>query len=284
MSLTDPTSWRRHIWRNRLQTLTLLLMMAGFLALLGWLLWGVDGLWMLLFVGFLLFLFQPLVSPQQIVRLYGAQALHPEQEPGLHYLVQVLSRRAGLSRPPDLFYLPQDAINAFTVGRRDNAVVALSDGLLRSLNERELIGVLAHEISHISANDLRVMMLADGIGRLTAMLSLFGQLLLLLNLPLLLFAEASINWWAILLLIFAPHLSVLAQLGLSRMREYQADLQAARISGDAEGLAQALLKIDDLQGALAGAHAVSRSPPAVAITAAHPSPHGGAGAAFVGSA
>ncbi|NOZ37230.1 MAG: M48 family metalloprotease, partial [Gammaproteobacteria bacterium] len=113
---------------------------------------------------------------------------------------------------------------------------------------RETIGVLAHEISHIQNNDMWVMGIADMFSRLTSMLSLFGQLLLLLNLPLIIFSAVSINWMAILILIFAPSLSALAQLGLSRTREYDADLNAARLTGDPEGLARALLKIERQQG------------------------------------
>jgi heat shock protein HtpX len=93
-----------------------------------------------------------------------------------------------------------------------------------------------------------VMGLADLFSRLTSVLSLFGQLLLLVNLPLLLMSQVTINWFAILILIFAPHLSALAQLGLSRTREYDADLNASRLTGDPEGLARALTAIDRLQG------------------------------------
>jgi len=77
-----------------------------------------------------------------------------------------------------------------------------------------------------------VMGLADLFSRLTSTLSLFGQFLLLLNLPLLMFSNVGISWFAILILIFAPSISALAQLGLSRTREYHADLNAVRLTGD----------------------------------------------------
>ena len=139
-------------------------------------------------------------------------------------------------------------LDAFTVGRRGQAVVAISDGLLRNLEMRELVGVLAHELSHARNNDLWVMSLADLFSRLTILLSLLGQLLLLLNLPLIFFAELTINWFAILLLITAPTLSALAQLALSRTREFDADLNGAWLAGDTDGLASALIKIEQIQG------------------------------------
>ena len=124
----------------------------------------------------------------------------------------------------------------------------MTDGLLRELDPRELVGVLAHEVSHIRNNDLRVMGLADLFSRATGLLSFLGQLLLLLNLPLILIAEVAINWWAIALLVFAPSLSALAQLALSRTREFDADLNAARLTGDPDGLASALRKLEYIQG------------------------------------
>jgi heat shock protein HtpX len=105
-------------------------------------------------------------------------------------------------------------------------------------------------MSHIRSNDLRVMGLADIISRLTSLLSLVGQFLLILNLPLILWSDVAINWFAIALLVFAPHVSMLAQLGLSRTRELDADLDAARLTGDPAGLARALAKIERLQGSL----------------------------------
>ena len=98
----------------------------------------------------------------------------------------------------------------FAVGSPARSAVAVTDGLIRQLGLRELLGVLAHEVSHIRSNDLWVMGLADMFSRATSVLSLLGQVLLLINLPLLLFSSATISWWVILLLIFAPSLASLA--------------------------------------------------------------------------
>ena len=244
----DASVWRQHAWHNRLQTALLLGLMTVFLALLGWLLWGYDGILMLLIGGSVAVLFNPSLSPWLIMRLYRAQPLSRARASGLYEMLTVLSRRAGLPQEPRLYYVPSPILNAFAVGSKEQSGIALTDGLLRALDGREVAGVLAHEISHIRNNDLRVMGLADMFSRATGILSAIGQFLLILNLPLILFTEITINWWAIGLLVGAPVLAVLAQLALSRTREFDADLNAARLTGDPDGLARALIKLESIQG------------------------------------
>ncbi len=242
--------WTRHSLVNRLQTLALLVFLGAYLALLGWLLWGSQGMVWLILMGGLFALFSPTASPQLIMRMYRARPLEPYEAPELYRVMEELARRAGLPALPVLHYLPSGMVNAFAVGTRNRAAIAVTQGLLRNLDMRELVGVLAHEMSHISNNDLRVMGLADMASRLTSILSTVGQILLLLNLPLILFSEVQINWLAVFILIFAPQISALAQLGLSRVREYNADLNAVSLTGDPEGLARALLKLERIQKSL----------------------------------
>ena len=244
----DDTVWRQHAWHNRLQTLMLLTLMGAFMALLGWLLWGRDGIFMLLVASAVGVLFNPVFSPRLVMRLYAARPIARGEAPALTQAIEALAARAGLAREPDLYYLPTPMLNAFAVGSRSRSAIAVADGLLRELDLREIVGVLAHEISHVRNNDLRVMGLADLFSRATTLLSLVGQFLLLLNLPLILLAGVTINWWAIALLVFAPSLSALAQLALSRTREFDADLNAARLTGDPDGLARALNKLERIQG------------------------------------
>jgi heat shock protein HtpX len=244
----DLGRWQQHAWLNRLQSLTLLTFMGGFLGLLGWLLWGKAGVLVLIAVGLVAVFLNPSMSPAWVMRLYGASAIGAERAPGLSRIVGVLAERAGLERRPDLYYVPSGMLNAFAVGNPRHSAIAVTDGLVRGLDTAELVGVLAHEMSHIRNNDLWVMGLADVFSRATSLLSLIGQFLLLLNLPLMMFSGVTINWYAILLLIFAPVLSALAQLALSRAREYDADLNAVRLTGDPDGLAGALVKIERRQG------------------------------------
>lgn len=249
--------WLQNAWRNRLQSMILLMFMGGFLALLGWLLWGGSGLVMLLVMGIFAVIVNPSVSPRLVMKMYGATPVTPAQAPALWNALVQLSDRAKLPAMPSLYYVPSSMLNAFAVGTREQAAIAVTDGLLRKLELRELAGVLAHEISHIRNNDLWVMGLADIFSRATSLLSLTGQILLLLLVMLFsigwlsgfdLSSDVAISWVAILLLIFAPTLSSLAQLALSRTREFDADLNAAWLTGDTDGLAQALAKIEYIQG------------------------------------
>ncbi|WP_417762795.1 zinc metalloprotease HtpX [Shewanella sp.] len=244
VSRIDTDRWYENAQRNRLQTVSLLCFMAGFLALLGWLLAGTFGLVVLLVVGLLLSLWTNNISPQTIMRRYGARPLYPQQSPALWQSVSELSERAGLPVTPQLYLLDNALINAFAVGRAEQPAIAVTTGALNQLDWRELTGVLAHEISHIRNNDLQVMQLAQMMSQGTSLLSTLGQLLLLINLPLILLGMTTLSWWAILLLLFAPTFSALAQLALSRTREYDADLNAVALTSDPSGLASALSKIE----------------------------------------
>ncbi|MBN1248863.1 MAG: M48 family metalloprotease, partial [Anaerolineae bacterium] len=192
------------------------------------------------------------VSPQLMLRLYGARAIPAQGAPTLYRLVQSLSDRADLPRPPQLYYIPSPMMNAFSVGSRQDAALGITDGMLRNLSQRELVGVLAHEIAHIRDNDMRVMGFADMISRITGFLARMGQLLLFSNLPMLMMGRPTFSWAGVLLLIVAPTLTGMLQLALSRTREFQADLTAARLTGDPEGLASALRKLEHNQAGLLG--------------------------------
>ena len=231
-------------WTNRLQTALLLIFLAAYPAFMGWLLWGGDVvIWLALFGGVFAF-FSPVNSPQLVMRLVRAKPLALSQAPRLHTIVADLSMQAGLEAVPELYYVPSRQLNAFAVGRSKSSAIAVSAGLTRLLDRDEVEAVVAHEISHLANDDIRVMSLAALSGRMTAFFSLLGQCILLLSLPLMLVSNIHINWLALALLILAPPLSTLAQLGLSRVREYQADLSAAQLLGSPQALITALTKIE----------------------------------------
>jgi heat shock protein HtpX len=239
-----------HRFQNTLQSLLLVGAMAALCAYLAWLIAGPLGAWLALgFVAFS-YLLNPAASPRLAMALYHGQPIHPRSAPRLYAVLETLARRAGLTRLPALYYVPTRLMNAFTAGDSDNAAIALSDGLLRRMDLRELAGVLAHELSHIAHADTRVMAFADLTARVTGLLSVAGRFLLLLNLPLLLFSDYHIDWLPILVLLAAPTLSALVQLALSRSREYEADRGAAELTGDPEALASALEKMESAQGGL----------------------------------
>jgi heat shock protein HtpX len=176
--------------------------------------------------------------------MYRARAIGPHDLPEVLPALRVLAQRAGLERVPRLYYVPSAMLNAFAVGGRDDAVIAVTDGMLRALTLRELIGVLAHEISHIRNRDLWLMGIADLAGRLTRLMGLFGFALVLVGLPLWLSGAGGVPLLLIPLLVFAPQITTLLQLALSRAREFDADLDAAGLTGDPGGLASALAKLE----------------------------------------
>lgn len=236
---------------NRIQTvahtLALLAMMAGLFGLLGYLIMGPPGLFLAFALCVTLFATTPRIAPGLILRMYGARALGESEAPGLYAVVNELAGRAGLTRKPRIYYIPSRVMNAFSVGNRRSSAIAISDGIVRYLNGREIAGVLGHEIGHIRNNDLRLYSLADMLSRVTSALSLIGQMLIVIYLPLWLLAHQRIPLSIIMILFFAPSLATLMQLALSRTREYAADLAAVELTGDSQGLAAALMKMERYQ-------------------------------------
>ena len=240
----------KHKVINFLHSLMLLSGMVLLLSLLGWSIAGEQGLKWTIFMGVVMLFLAPKISPSLILFLYGARPLSFDEVPALYSILKELCKRAGLRYVPRLYYIPTDVPNAFTTGGKDNAVITVTAGLLDSLTLREITGVLAHEVSHIWHNDLWIMNLSDVISRLTFIFSVTGQFLLLLNLPFVLFTNYRIPWLPVFILIFAPTINMLLQLALSRTREFDADLGAAMLTGDPEGLAMALEKMERYQSGL----------------------------------
>lgn len=163
-------------------------------------------------------------------------------------IVSMLAPRADLPTVPALYYSPNPQPNAFAVGSPDDSAICITDGLLRLLGPRELAGVLAHEISHIAHRDLWLLALTGHLSRLVSMASWVGQLIVLINLPLLLSGAAMIPWQIPLLLIASPSVVALLQLALSRTREYDADRGAVELTGESDGLISALAKMERANG------------------------------------
>jgi heat shock protein HtpX len=225
---------------NLQQTVLLLGAMALAVTAMGWFLAGWSGIVWSLFAGFAGIVLTPRLSPKVLLRLRGAAELQSWQAPELISIVQQLSDRAGLPARPRLFLVPQRGANAFAVGKPKDAAIGVSPTLLQSMRQRQLVGVLAHEVSHIKNHDLTIMGLAGAIQRLTHTLSWIGLFLLAVNLPLILVGAKALPFSLLLMLLVAPQLSALMMLALSRRREFQADLDAARLTQDPLGLASAL--------------------------------------------
>jgi heat shock protein HtpX len=173
---------------------------------------------------------------------YGAQPVTPQQAPELYRLVENLSQQAGLPMP-GVYLVPTEAANAFATGRDpENAAVAVTAGILEMLPEDELEGVLAHELSHIKNRDTLTQAVAATIA---GAISFLPQLLWFMggsrdN-------ERGGNLFSFLLtIILAPFAAMLIQMAISRTREFEADAEAARLTGNPRGLANALKRLENI--------------------------------------
>lgn len=237
-----------HKLRNIVHSALLIAGMALIVSASSWTLWGTEGIIWGLAGTMLAMVLSPAVPPALVLSLYRARPLSHTELPEVYVALSELGRRADLPAPPRLYFIPSTVLNAFAVGNRNAAAIAVTDGMLRNLTFRELVGVLAHEVSHIANNDLWVMNLADAMSRVTALMSYLGIVLLAVNLPLIAADGGVVPWVLVLLLIFAPTLMDLLQLALSRAREFDADLDAVRLTGETDGLASALAKLESWQG------------------------------------
>ena len=188
------------------------------------------------------------VAPRVLFRLYRATLLDPLRSPQLYEIVGRLAQRAGLDYCPQLYYIPSQAKNAFAVGTGRQAAIGVTDGILRQFPVHEVAAILAHEVAHIRNRDTVVMGMADVLSRFTGILANVGFFLLFLNLPAILLGSALVPWIAVWLLVLAPGACALLQLGLSRTREFDADAEAVRLTGDPGSLASALRRLNLGQG------------------------------------
>lgn len=236
---------------NLLQSALMLSGMTALLALIGYILAGRDGLVITAVFALAFMMFGRGASKSWMLKGIGAVKLRPDQAPVIHAIVLELSRRAGLGRVPDIHLLDSEVMLGFSTGSgEDDAAIVLTGPLVQGLSAREIAGVLAHEVSHISSGDLAVMSMADMMTRMTRTLSLLGLFLILLNIPMAVTGEGHLPWGALLLLVFAPITSFLMQMALSRAREFDADHSAVDICGDPTALARALEKLEFQQNGL----------------------------------
>jgi len=190
----------------------------------------------------------PSVPPGLVMRLYRGAPVDPNSGRDIYAVLEELRLRAGLAATPAFYVVPSLTLNAFSTGTPQSAAVAVTEGLLRKLTLRQIAGVLAHELSHIRNNDLRIMALADGLSRAMQMLSWVALVMVVYYLPQYLAGSARVPWLGLLLLYLAPTICSLLQLALARTREFEADLDAVNLTGDPAGLASALKLIERYQG------------------------------------
>jgi heat shock protein HtpX len=197
-------------------------------------------------------LFAYFFSDRVVLRMHHARQLGPDDAPELHAMVRELAARARIPTPR-LYLIPELQPNAFATGRNpEHGVVAVTEGLLRLLDRRELRGVIAHELAHIKNRDILVSSIAAAAA---AVVTYVAQALSFSSL----FGggqsdeESEGGGASLFTLLVAPMAATLIQLGISRSREYLADATGAQISGDPEALASALQKLEATAGAIPAA-------------------------------
>lgn len=226
--------------KNQLKTILLLGALSALLVSFGASLgpgffWGFTALALLMNLGAYFF------SDRIVLRMHGARELAPGEAPRLHAVVAELAARAGIPKPR-VFFIDDPHANAFATGRNpERAVVAVTRGIVEILDERELRGVLAHEIAHVANRDILVASVAAG---LAAAISNLANALMWTGL----LGGGSDDEeghpaQGLLFMFLAPIGATLVQLGISRSREYLADETGARLAGDPLALASALEKL-----------------------------------------
>ena len=244
----DQDRRRIHKIRNLTQSVILIAGIGLLMSVCAYLIWGPAGIFWALIGAPAFLLIGPNTSPELVMRMYRATPLDGSPGEGMHALVEALAERASLPTVPRLYFIPSPALNAFAVGKPENACIAVTRGMIEKLSTRELAGVLAHEMSHIRNNDLWIMGFADSMGRLTRLLSFLGILLIMLNVPAVMPGSIVAPWALALLLYLAPTIGSLLQLALARAREYDADLEGAKLTGDPAALTSALQKLERIRG------------------------------------
>jgi heat shock protein HtpX len=175
----------------------------------------------------------------------GAQPISQEQSPRLYAVMERLSAKANLPMPK-LYMIPQPAPNAFATGRNpSHASVAVTQGLMELMDDEELEGVIAHELSHVRNYDILTSSIAATIAGAISWIASMGRWGMI-------FGgmgggrdddREGGGLAGILMLFLAPVAAMLLQLGISRQREYQADASGAKMVGHPYGLVRALEKL-----------------------------------------
>ena len=179
-------------------------------------------------------------SDKMVLRMYGAKQVDRASAPRFYALVEDLARRANMPMPK-VYIMENSQPNAFATGRNpENAAVAATTGLLEILDEREIRGVMAHELAHVKHHDTLVMTITATLAGAIGMLANFAFL----------FRGGSDNRnpmgaiGTLAVMILAPLTAMMVQFAISRAREYGADAGGAAITGDPLALASALSKLE----------------------------------------
>jgi len=232
------------MWNN-LKTTVLLAGLTGLLLAIGQIWGGQRGMMFALVLAAVMNLGSYFFSDKLAIAMSGAKPVAREQAPRLYQIVERLAAKANIP-VPKIYLMPTDSPNAFATGRNpSHASVAVTRGILEICDDVEIEGVLAHELGHVKNRDI---LISAVVATLAGAITMIGRMVF--------YAEMfglgggrSDNrrggaLSALAMMIVAPLAALLIQLWISRTREYEADETGAQITGNPQGLARALDKID----------------------------------------
>jgi heat shock protein HtpX len=234
------------MWNN-FKTTILLAGMTGLLLVIGEWWGGQNGMMFALVLAAVFNLGSYFFSDKIALKMSGAQPIAREDGPRIYQIVERLAAKANIP-VPKIYMIPTDSPNAFATGRNPHhASVAVTRGILEICDDEEIEGVLAHELGHVKNRDI---LISAVVATLAGAITMIGRMIM--------YAEmfglgggggrgndrrgGAIS--ALAMMILAPLAAMLIQLAISRSREYEADSTGARITGNPQGLARALDKID----------------------------------------
>jgi heat shock protein HtpX len=229
---------------NNLKTVFLFGLLTAVLVGIGWAIGGYGGMIVFLVIAGVMNFAGFWFSDKLALRMSGAREVTIQQEPRLHSLIEEVAAQAGMPKPK-VYLIENDTPNAFATGRSPkHAAVAVTTGIMRLLDERELRGVVGHELSHVRNRDILINTMVATVAGAITMIAWMLQWSLIFgggrrdsrNNPL-----GAIAMLATIIL--APLAATLIRLAISRSREYEADASGARLVHDPEALASALEKL-----------------------------------------
>ena len=228
---------------NMLKMTVFLALLTGLFIAVGGLLGGRSGLMMAFVFALLMNFVSYWFSDKIVLKMYGAKPLGEGDLPVVQRIVRKLATQANIPMPK-LYLLPSESPNAFATGRNpQHAAVAVTEGILRIMDERELEGVLAHELSHVLNRDILISTIAATVAGAISMLANMAHWGMMFGGSRDEEGRSSNPIALLATIILAPLAAMLIQMAVSRSREYQADASGAKLTHDPNALASALGKL-----------------------------------------
>jgi heat shock protein HtpX len=229
---------------NTLKTTLLLGLLTGLLVIVGGVLGGNSGMLLGFVIAVVMNFGSYWFSDKIALKMAGAREVSYAEAPELHDMVARLAQAAGLPKPR-VAIVEADAPNAFATGRNANhGVVAVTTGIVKVLDRRELAAVISHELGHIRNRDILISAIAATFAGAITMLAHLAQFAMIFGGRSDDDDEGGGIIGALLMIILAPIAATIIQLAISRSREFGADRTGAEVGGDPEALASALEKLE----------------------------------------